>query len=200
VSRLSLRYGINVNMFLLNQSCSNPPFVRSRLTGGAVIDKVVFNETSALFTYGKYINQGVNTCINGDCSVSVETNVITGCALSMSVSTTDYDAPNSGGSANVRHLFEPLVAYSNGTTNGTATSLSSGSSSSTNSAQVTTTAGVKTGLSPARAVSLCGCSRCCFVINVSGLGQGNVRISQETRENTYVNDRSKSITPQPHAW
>jgi 5'-nucleotidase len=151
---LPLGYGINVNLPILNQTCSNPPFVQSRLTGGAIVDKAVFNATSGLFTYGNDVNQGINACINGDCSLPGETNVITTCSVAVSVFTTDYDAPNCGGSANVRTLFEPLVAFSNGGANSTTTGSSAGSSSSSYPAQVTTNAGARAGVSLAGVVGI----------------------------------------------
>lgn len=128
--------------------------MQSRLTGGAIVDKAVFNATSGLFTFGNDVDAGVNACINGDCSLPGETTVVTGCAVSISVFTTDYDAPNCGGSANVRTQFQPLVAFTNGSTSGTATSSAGSSSISSKPAQVTTNAGVKTGVSLAGVVGI----------------------------------------------
>jgi 5'-nucleotidase len=112
---LPLGYGVNVNLPLLNSSCSSPIYVQTRLTGGAVVDKAVFNQTSGLFTFGNDINAGVNACINGDCSLPGETNVVLGCSVAVSIFTTDYDAPNCGGTANVRTAFQPLVQFLNAT-------------------------------------------------------------------------------------
>ena len=127
---LPLGYGINVNLPLLNETCSNPPFVQTRMTGGAAVDRAVQDPETGLFDWENIYEDGVNACINGDCSLPGETNVIKGCAISVSVFTTDYDAPNCAGSAVVRNLFEPLVEYSQG---GSSNSTSGNSTASTTS-------------------------------------------------------------------
>jgi len=145
---LPLGYGLNVNLPLLNSSCSDPTFVQTRLTGGAIVDKAVLNETTGVFTFGNDINSGVNACINGDCSLPGETNVVLGCSVAVSVFTTDYDAPTCGNAANVRTFLQPLVAFlnSNGSSSGSSsgsstnsTSTRSGSPSSTSSVVVAST-------------------------------------------------------------
>ncbi|MCJ1460725.1 hypothetical protein MMC28_011107 [Mycoblastus sanguinarius] len=113
-------YGISVNYpeitSLSSMECVAPPFIQTRMTGGAEVDIAVFNKTSGLFSYGEVFPAGANTCINGDCSLPGETNVVgSGCFSSVSVFTVDYDAPNCAGSQNVRPLFQPLVQYQNGT-------------------------------------------------------------------------------------
>ena len=117
---LPLGYGINVNYptitSLTNSSCVKPRFIQTRLTGGADVDRAVFNETSGLFTFANLVSPGLNTCINGDCSLPGETTVVaSGCFSSVSVFTVDYDAPNHKGDKEVRPLLQPLVAYQNGT-------------------------------------------------------------------------------------
>lgn len=90
------------------------------MTGGAEVDTAVLNETTGLFSYGSVEPAGLNTCINGDCSLPGETNVVdSGCFSSVTVFTVDYDAPNCAGSANVRPLLQPLVQYQNSTSNST---------------------------------------------------------------------------------
>ena len=120
---LPLGYGLNVNYptitSLKTADCVNPPFVQSRLTGGAEVDTAVFNPKTGIFTFGSIVAAGVNACINGDCSLPGETTVVDGCFSSVSVFTVDYDAPNPG-SKKVRKLLEPLVRYQNSTTNSTA--------------------------------------------------------------------------------
>ena len=117
---LPLGYGINVNYpaitSLVNSSCVKPKFIQSRLTGGADVDRAAFNETSGLFTFANVVSPGLNTCINGDCSLPGETTVVaSGCYSSVSVFTVDYDAPNCKGDKKVRPLLQPLVGYQNGT-------------------------------------------------------------------------------------
>lgn len=114
---LPLGYGINVNTpvitSLTNNSCVNPPFVQTRLTGGALTDKAVYNATSGLFTYANYLGVGTNQAINGDASLPGETTVAgTGaCYSSVSVFTVDYDAPTGSAQSTVRSALQPLVAY-----------------------------------------------------------------------------------------
>ena len=117
---------------LSNKSCIDPPFIQTRLTGGAEIDNAVFNKASGLFTYGSISpDQGLNTCINGDCSLPGETNVVKKCQSSVSVFTTDYDAPNCQGSQPVRNALMPLVKPLNQTTNATSSGSPGRSSNST---------------------------------------------------------------------
>lgn len=126
---LPFGYGINVNIpyitSFVNDSCVAPPYVLTRMTGGAVVDKAVYNETTGLFKYGDLVTEGTNTCINGDCSLPGETDVLeSGCKSSVSVFTTDYDAPikgECGGGKDVRSLLEPLVGSGNTTVKGNGT-------------------------------------------------------------------------------
>lgn len=94
---LPLGYGVNVNIPLIttfkDSSCANPPFILTRFTGGALEDKAVYNETTGLFTFQNIAPPGANTCINGDCALPGETNVLTGCQSSVTFFTVDYDAP-----------------------------------------------------------------------------------------------------------
>lgn len=118
-SLLPLGYGLSVNYpeitSLENADCVAPPFIQTRMTGGAEVDTAVFNSTTGLFSYGSIVAAGVNACVNGDCSLPGETNVVSsGCFSSVSVFTVDYDAPNPG-SRNLRGLLEPLVRYQNAT-------------------------------------------------------------------------------------
>ncbi|TVY58120.1 Acid phosphatase [Lachnellula suecica] len=70
-------------------------FVFTRQTGGADVDEAVYNATSGLFTYGKVVPAGANTCINGDCSLLGETNILnSSCQSPVSIFTVDYDAPS----------------------------------------------------------------------------------------------------------
>jgi 5'-nucleotidase len=141
-------YGINVNLPLLNTTCSSPSYTISRLTGGAIVDKAVLNTTTNVFTYGNDVNDpGVNACINGNCSLPGETNVVLGCSVALSVFTIDYDAPTCGNSvSNVQQYFQSLVANANATTgqgsgNGTGNGTATGSPTATsNPAQVSTNA------------------------------------------------------------
>ncbi|KAI9755899.1 MAG: hypothetical protein M4579_004113 [Chaenotheca gracillima] len=116
-------YGISVNYpyitSLKNDSCVNPPFIQTRLTGGATIDKAVLNETTGIFDYANASpDDGLNTCINGDCSLPGDTDIVKTCQTAVSVFTVDYDAPNCQGSKPIRNLVQPLVGTANGTGSG----------------------------------------------------------------------------------
>ena len=100
----------------MNADCVSPPFIQTRMTGGAAVNTAVYGHTMGLSSYGSVYPAGANTCINADCSLPGETNVVSsGCFSSATLFTVDYDAPNSG-SKRVRKLFEPLVKYPNATT------------------------------------------------------------------------------------
>ncbi|MCJ1268335.1 hypothetical protein MMC22_008223 [Lobaria immixta] len=114
---LPFGYGIDVNYpfitSLINQTCVSPPFIQTRMTGdGATVDYAAFNASTQLFTYRNITPRGVNTCINGDCSLPGETRIVNGgCQSSVTVFTIDYDAPTCRGSKHVRPLLRPLVKY-----------------------------------------------------------------------------------------
>ena len=139
---LPVGYGLNVNLPIMNTSCSSPAYYQTRLTGGAVVDKAVFNATTRTFTFGSDIDPAINTCINGDCSLPGETNIVLGCSVAVSVFTTDYDAPTCN-NINVRTGLLPLVQYFNSTSNGTSTSGGNATTTKTPTPQVTTNAAPK---------------------------------------------------------
>jgi len=122
---LPLGYGVSVNTpfitSLTNDSCVAPPFIQSRLTGGADYDTAVFNATSGTFHYANIVSPGGNRCINGNCALPGETNVLDdGCQSSVSVFTVDYDAPTGPDQAGVRARLSSVVEYfANSTTNAT---------------------------------------------------------------------------------
>ncbi|KAH8670224.1 5'/3'-nucleotidase sure [Tricladium varicosporioides] len=114
-------YGINVNIpyltSFINSSCINPPFIQTRLTGGAYVDFAAFNETTGLFSYQNIVSEGTNSCINGDCSLPGEQDILNaGCQSSVSIFTVDYDAPITCHAApDLRSKLQPLVQYANST-------------------------------------------------------------------------------------
>lgn len=98
--------GLNVNYSPLNSSsCKTPEWVHTRLTGGAVTDKLVIG-SDGLPAYENYSPEnGLNTCINGDCSLPGETTEVEkGCRAAVSIFSTDYDAPKSSSSKTSDHL------------------------------------------------------------------------------------------------
>jgi 5'-nucleotidase len=116
---LPLGYGIGVNTpfitSLTNSSCIDPPFIQTRLTGGAFTDSAVYNETTGLFKYGNALTTAINRCINGNCALPGETDIVdSGCQSSVSVFTVDYDAPLGRDQRSVRLAITPLVVFESG--------------------------------------------------------------------------------------
>jgi 5'-nucleotidase len=111
-------YGISANTpyitSLTNDSCVAPPFIQTRFTGGAFTDSAVYNATRGTFTYGNLLTSAVNTCINGNCALPGETDVVDdGCYSAVSVFTIDYDAPLGPKQRNIRVALEPVVTFKN---------------------------------------------------------------------------------------
>ena len=108
---LPLGYGVSVNIPLISSftddSCVNPPFVRARMTGGGEFtSKAVYDKATGLFGSANYADAGTNMCINGNCSLPAETEVISsGCKSSVVLFTIDYDAPYG-----VSNLTDPYTA------------------------------------------------------------------------------------------
>ncbi|RDW64893.1 SurE-like protein [Coleophoma cylindrospora] len=139
-------YGISVNLPYItsftNSSCVDPPFIQTRMTSGADVDGAAYNATSGLFTYKNIVDAGLNTCINGDCSLPGETNILNaGCQSSVSVFAVDYDAPTSvcgqgSATSSLRALLQPLVQDANSTNligglNGTSAAPGTGNATAT---------------------------------------------------------------------
>ncbi|CAK7203703.1 hypothetical protein SEUCBS139899_006447 [Sporothrix eucalyptigena] len=108
---LPLGYGVSVNIPLItsftDDSCVNPPFVRARMTGGGEFtSKAVYDNATGLFGSANFADSGTNMCINGDCSLPGEIEVInSGCKSSVVIFTIDYDAPYG-----VSSLADPYAA------------------------------------------------------------------------------------------
>ena len=63
------------------------------MTGGADYDIAVFDETRGTFSYQNVVPQGGNQCINGNCDLPGETDVLNdGCQSSVSVFTVGRSA------------------------------------------------------------------------------------------------------------
>ncbi|KIX05411.1 5'/3'-nucleotidase SurE [Rhinocladiella mackenziei CBS 650.93] len=106
---LPLGYGINVNIPPLNASCMNPPFVQSRFSGGSGMPQVEFNATNKLIqiadnNYFGLVPDGSNQCINGNCNLPGESNVVKACQSGVTIFTVDYDAPINDKTAKVKNL------------------------------------------------------------------------------------------------
>ncbi|KAI7003950.1 hypothetical protein KC355_g8962 [Hortaea werneckii] len=110
----------------------------TRLTGGAVTDIAAYNETSQTFHYEPIVPEGgINACINGDCSLPGETEVVEdSCYGAVSVFTVDYSAPLGDATTDIRQRLTPLVSFQEGSndTDTSATSSSSAAPGSTSAA------------------------------------------------------------------
>ncbi len=98
-SILPLGYGLDVNFPALNVSCADPAIVFSRFTGGAGMLQVEYNESTQLLgvtNNGDFSSwpEGMNTCLNGDCSREGESIVVQSCKTAVTVYTVDHDAPD----------------------------------------------------------------------------------------------------------
>lgn len=95
---LLLGYALNVNIPLItsftDDTCINLPFIQTRLTGSAVVDRAAYNETAGLFTYLDLVTDGTNQYINGDHSLPGETAILNvRFQPAVSVFTVNYDVP-----------------------------------------------------------------------------------------------------------
>ncbi|KAJ5702828.1 sure-like protein [Penicillium malachiteum] len=112
---LPLGYGINVNMPEItsetSDECIDPPFIHTRMTGGAWTLGVSYNATTGLFTEKELTPvPALDLCINGDCFLPAETTVSSDtCKSAVTIFTIDYDAPSGGkGSAALKKIRQSL--------------------------------------------------------------------------------------------
>ncbi|OAA65816.1 acid phosphatase [Niveomyces insectorum RCEF 264] len=112
---LPLGYGVSVNIPFITSftdaTCVNPPFVRARINGGgAFTSSAVYDRAKKTFGPANHVDDGVTTCVNGDCSLPSEAEVLNaGCQSSVVLFTNDYDAPYAGGH-NSGSLADPYSA------------------------------------------------------------------------------------------
>lgn len=97
---LPIGLGLNVNfpaVGYLNETCTNPRWVRTRLTGDpSVMPGLAYNSTSNLFYFAfQPGGDALRTCQIGDCTLPSEYSIVLSgeCATSVSVFSIDYDAP-----------------------------------------------------------------------------------------------------------
>ncbi|KAH8666989.1 acid phosphatase [Xylariales sp. PMI_506] len=136
---LPLGYGLNVNFPPLNSSCTSPTYTESRMSSWQGVGRIVVNETSGTSTIGTLTDADLKFCINGDCSLPEEVNVLQGCTASVSVFAIDYNAPNSTAVTDIRSLLQPLVSYTNTSSTSTSTSSTTSVPTSGASAKILTT-------------------------------------------------------------
>ncbi|SJX66294.1 related to Acid phosphatase precursor [Sporisorium reilianum f. sp. reilianum] len=117
---LPLGIGLTVNYPKIEPTgnCTNLTWVHTRLTGKAIVDRVVVNATTGPPTYADLVSDGVNACISGNCSLPGETDVIGNgrCQASASIYSVDYNAPTNATKDLVAALTTGITSLnSNGT-------------------------------------------------------------------------------------
>ncbi|KAK5994804.1 Acid phosphatase [Cladobotryum mycophilum] len=107
---LPLGYGMNINFPVLN-GVVEPPIVHTRMTGNAEVNEAVWHADKGVFTWGNLrpYAAGINACINGDCSLPGETYAQANGAVTISIYTVDYDAPNSEYTKSITERIKPLT-------------------------------------------------------------------------------------------
>ncbi|KAH6972328.1 survival protein sure-like phosphatase/nucleotidase [Ilyonectria sp. MPI-CAGE-AT-0026] len=110
---LPLGYGANVNIPPLTGNNKGLKYVQTRMTGNAHVNEAVLNATKGTFTWAniKPYAAGVNTCVNGDCSMLGETYVVENGAVSISLFTTDYTAPSTVKTESIMQRISKLAAW-----------------------------------------------------------------------------------------
>lgn len=109
---LPIGYGVNVNIPALSSKSHDPAIVQTRFTGNAHINEAVLDPKKGTFTWAniKPYADGVNACINGDCSLPGETYVVENGDVSVSLFTVDYSAPQGPYSDMLKKKIEPLTS------------------------------------------------------------------------------------------
>lgn len=110
---LPLGYGVNVNIPPLTGNNSQLDFVQTRMTGNAHVNEAVLDPEEGTFTWEniKPYAAGVNTCVNGDCSMEGETYVVENGAVAISLYTIDYTAPSTKKTKAIMERIKPLAKW-----------------------------------------------------------------------------------------
>ncbi|KAK0240460.1 sure-like protein [Armillaria nabsnona] len=103
---LSLGVGIGINMpvFGPGNPCVAPPFISTRMTGGAVIDKLSIDPTTGFPVSTDLVADGLNVLLNGNTRLPGETIISAECKTAVSVYSVDYDAPSAVADPIQKHL------------------------------------------------------------------------------------------------
>ncbi|OBZ75663.1 Acid phosphatase [Grifola frondosa] len=107
---LPLGIGLTVNLpiFGPGNDCTEPPFILTRLTGGATIDKISISSQTGFPTSSDLVAPGLNTPINGIISLPGETPTSAKCETAVSIFSVDYDAPAAIAAPIQAHLL-PII-------------------------------------------------------------------------------------------
>ncbi|VUC26164.1 unnamed protein product [Clonostachys rosea] len=108
---LPLGYGLNVNIPELKGNHSDLKYVQTRMTGNAHVNEAVLDAEKGTFDWAniKPYAAGVNTCVNGDCSLEGETYVVENGAVSISIYIVDYTAPSTKSTQSIMQRIDPLA-------------------------------------------------------------------------------------------
>ncbi|KLO10394.1 5'/3'-nucleotidase sure [Schizopora paradoxa] len=105
---LGIGMSSNLPVFGPGNPCTNPPFVLTRMTGGALAPSVTLDTPSGFPEEIDFAANGINTCINGICQLPGETVVSAKCETSVSIFSVDYDAPTLN-AAPIQARLEPFT-------------------------------------------------------------------------------------------
>lgn len=110
---LPLGYGVNVNIPPLTANHSDLQFVQTRMTGNAHVNVAVLDPSDVTFNWANIepYAAGVNTCINGDCSLEGETYVVENGGVSISLYTIDYTAPDTPSTQSIMQRIKCLAPW-----------------------------------------------------------------------------------------
>lgn len=108
---LPLGYGVNVNIPPLAGNYSRLEYVQTRMTGNAHVNEAVLDPEEGTFTWANIqpYAAGVNTCVNGDCSMEGETYIVENGGVAISLYTIDYTAPSTRASDSIMKRIESLA-------------------------------------------------------------------------------------------
>lgn len=110
---LPLGYGVNVNIPPLTGNDSHLEYVQTRMTGNAHVNEAVLSAEKGTFTWAniKPYAAGVNTCVNGDCSMEGETYVVENGGVAISLYTIDYTAPSTRVTSSIMKRIKCLAPW-----------------------------------------------------------------------------------------
>ncbi|KAK0483315.1 sure-like protein [Armillaria novae-zelandiae] len=101
---LGVGIGINMPVFGPGNPCVAPPFISTRMTGGAVIDKISIDPTTGFPVSTDLVADGLNANLNGNTRLPGETIISAECKTAVSVYSVDYDAPSAVADPIQKHL------------------------------------------------------------------------------------------------
>ncbi|KAK0228243.1 sure-like protein [Armillaria fumosa] len=101
---LGVGIGINMPVFGPGNPCVAPPFISTRMTGGAVIDKISIDPTTGFPVSTDLVADGLNVNLNGNTQLPGETIISAECKTAVSVYSVDYDAPSAVADPIQKHL------------------------------------------------------------------------------------------------